>query len=560
MILSMRSDKAPIPFHAASVHDFLRVCTERYQQKTALTVFENGKWNSLTFSGLHGAALKKAERLRSAGLKKGDRVVILGENSLDWIVHFFAVILAGGIAVPIDIKLTETEIFNLVRHAEPALILTSGKLRATARQTRFAGGTAAKVLSLDSLNEAQPEEAEILPPAESSPEDIAVICYTSGTTGCPAGVMVAQRAFLFQAEQLYAVSDCLEEKKAVLSILPLNHLFGLVPGVFYSLRCGQELVLAHDLSPPEIARCIQDRQVSEILAIPLFASTIMHRVQSTLANGASPAKLLAYRALFRAMEKFPIAILQGLVFGTLRKKLGKSLKRIICGGAPLDPSMFDFFRAIGIPIYSGYGLTETGPVISINTTKHNRRGSVGKALPGVEVKIVDGEILTRGPHLMSGYYKNPELTGEVITSDGWFRTGDIGAIDNEGYVRILGRKKALIVLSSGKKVHPEEVEAVLGRSRKIGAVCVVGLKHSENSGESVTAVIVPSAEALAEYDIDSPELESMLREETRMLAEELALFKRPLKIILRKEPFEMTSTRKVRRFTVMKELEGVPAK
>ena len=231
-----------------------------------------------------------------------------------------------------------------------------------------------------------------------------------------------------------------------------------------------------------------------------------------------------------------------------------------CGGAPLDPAVHDFFRAIGIPIFPGYGLTETGPVISINTTQYARRGSVGKALPGVEIKIHEGEIFTRGPHLMSGYYKNPNLTAELITPDGWFRTGDVGEVDEDGYIYIRGRKKSLIVLNSGKKVHPEEVEEVLGRSMKMSAVCVVGVKHSENAGETVTAVIVPSAQALAECPADSPELEAMLRQEVRVLAEELAPFKRPVEIVIRKEPFDMTSTKKVRRFAVMKDLSGVIAK
>ncbi|RZA05117.1 MAG: long-chain fatty acid--CoA ligase, partial [Proteobacteria bacterium] len=244
------------------------------------------------------------------------------------------------------------------------------------------------------------------------------------------------------------------------------------------------------------------------------------------------------------------------LFRSIHEKLGGRLRGAVSGAAPLDPATFQFFRAIGAPIYEGYGLTETGPVISVNHPGKARKGSAGQPLPGLEVKIANpdaegsGEILTRGPHLMQGYFRNEELTREAIDADGWFHTGDLGRLDR-GYLRITGRLKGLIVLPSGKKVHAEEVEQALSRSRYFQDVCVIGMRHGDK-GELLTAVIYPAEDFAAA----APDRHKEIEREAMRVCRDLSAFKQPQRIIVRDAPFAKTSSGKVKRHVVLAEVNG----
>ena len=238
-----------------------------------------------------------------------------------------------------------------------------------------------------------------------------------------------------------------------------------------------------------------------------------------------------------------------LMFKTIIDGLGGRLECFICGGAPLEDGVAEFFERIGIPIFQGYGLTETSPTISTNRYGHSKIGTVGQALPSVIVKIADnGEILATGPNVMQGYYNKPEMTAEVIDEDGWFHTGDIGEIDKDGFIKITGRIKNMIVLGGGKKIFPEEVEAVLETSELIKEVCVMSLmiKSGNKAGtEEVGAIITPSDELLQKSD---NEIQNELEKEVKRLADEnLAPYKAPTVVVLHREELPKTSTRKVKR-------------
>lgn len=241
----------------------------------------------------------------------------------------------------------------------------------------------------------------------------------------------------------------------------------------------------------------------------------------------------------------------------IHKKFGGNLRGFICGGSPLNVETEQFFERIGIKIYQGYGLTETSPVISVNSPKNNRIGSVGKVLPTVKVKLSESnEILVKGTNLMQGYWLKPELNNEVIDNDGWFHTGDIGKLDNDGYLYITGRIKNLIVLAGGKKVLPEEVEKVLSNSQIIQEVCVLGIKSesgNKKDTEHVCAVIVPVEELKNEYKGDYKGLKVLIKKEVNKLSENLASYKRPSEIIVRLEELPKTTTKKIKR-PVLKEM------
>ncbi len=543
------------PTQIRNFSDFISACLHVFGEKNAVSIFESNAWKTLTFKSLAQESLRVAGILQSAGLRKGDRVAILSSSSIEWVTHFFATLFCGGVVVPLDIKLTEAEIGHIVRHSGPSFILASQVFRETARAVRHNSERSAKVFIIDEPGIHEGLLSKAFRPVELSPRDLAVICYTSGTSGAPKGVEIPTEVFLFQAKSLAQVTQYLGEKEVMLTILPLNHLYGLSGGLLYSLRNGMELIFVHEMTPQAINYCLRERQVTQLLAVPLYVKMVMRGISARILEDKGVTAYRALRALMKTTKTIRSTRYKDFLFSGIREGLGGKLKRFICGGSELDAKVFDFFNAINIPVYIGYGLTETGPVIATNVPQKFRRGSVGQPIPGVEVKIVDGEILTRGPHLTSGYFRDPQLTQETFTEDGWFRTGDLGYLDEQGFLYVNGRKKALIVLSSGKKIHPEEVEAVISQNRRVRMVCVLGLKTKAGMmDEQVTAVILPTDDEIAKCDGDVQKILATLKPEIEHQCENLAPYKRPVQILIRTQPFVMTTSLKIKRDILLKEL------
>ncbi len=540
--------------------DFISACHHVHGDKNAISIFENNAWKVLTYKTLEQESLRVAGILQSAGLRKGDRVAILSASSTEWVTHFFATLFCGGVVVPLDIKLTIAEIGHIVLHSEPTFILASQALRETARAVRHQSESSAKVFLMDDDWIHDGILVKPFQPVEMSPQDLAVICYTSGTSGAPKGVEVSTDVFLFQAKALAEVTQDLGDKEVMMTILPLNHMYGLSGGLIYALRNGVELTFVHEMTPQGINLCLRERQVTQILAVPLYVKMVMRGISVRILEVKGVTAYRALRALMKTTKTIRSTRYKDFLFSGIRQGLGGKLKRFICGGSELDSKVYDFFNAINIPVYIGYGLTETGPVIATNVPQKFRRGSVGAPIPGVEIKIEDGEILTRGPHVTSGYFRDPELTREAFTDDGWFRTGDLGYLDEQGFLFVNGRKKALIVLSSGKKVHPEEVESVVSQNRKVKLVCVLGVR-AKTSGlldEQVTAVVLPTDEEIVKAGGDVEKLLATLKPEIELSCENLAPYKRPTQILIRLQPFVMTTSLKIKRDILLKELMEMP--
>ena len=263
--------------------------------------------------------------------------------------------------------------------------------------------------------------------------------------------------------------------------------------------------------------------------------------------------------MYRIAECIPSIKFRKKLFPSIHRKFGGKFRGCLSGGAPLDIEIAKFLQTIGIRIYEGYGLSEASPVVSLNTEEATKLGSVGKTIPGVEAKIdkETGELLVKGDNIMKGYYNNPELTAEVIDSDGWLHTGDIAEIDKDGFIFITGRIKNMIVLNGGKKVFPEEVEAILSQSEMFQEVCVLSVKRTggqKDGTEDVAAVIVPKAEIFEQYQ-DEKELEQIIRNEVKQLSQQLSVFKRPAKVIVSKENLPRTATSKIKRREVKAMIE-----
>ncbi|MDI6736645.1 MAG: long-chain fatty acid--CoA ligase [bacterium] len=532
--------------------EFLEEGNKRYGDKTALQIKDGKEYRKISYVELGNRAIDVSSTLIKFGIQKGDRVAIISENRPEWAVAFFGIISCGGIVVPLDVRLKEKELTYILNDCGAEYVFVSSdfvdvikNIQANVKKIISLDEGDEDVLSLKELKytEGEPEKRKV------ALEDTAVIIYTSGTTGNPKGVELTYKNLFFQ---VFSFNKLLKYdfEDNFLSILPLNHVLELTCSLLTPLHKGVCITYLQTLKPTEIISTMKETKTTVMIVVPLILQ-------------------LFYRSIMKEVEKSPeikrlfqvslnISKLSG-GFGNIRKVLfkkihagfGGRLKCFISGGAPLDPKLATNFRLMGIPVLQGYGLTETSPVISVNTLQKNRIGSVGKPLEGVKVKISDeGEILTRGPHLMKGYFRDLVKTQEAI-KDGWFHTGDIGEIDKDGFLYIKGRIKNLIISAGGKKIHPEEVEEELLKSPYIKEICVLG-KKDKRGGEEVYAVVVPDYDYVKGTD---KEIRKIIDDEIKEYGQNLADYKRVVDFEIWQEELPKTSTRKIKRKEVVERVK-----
>ncbi len=483
--------------------------------RVALSSWADGAWREVSYAVLEREMRALGSRLIELGVARGSRVVILSESRPEWAVAFFAILYAGGTAVPLDPRIEPEELQRIVEHCSPQLLLVSPALPE--------GAWPAPVLILGATSSASRETA-----SRNEVDDVALLAYTSGTTGTPKGVLITTASLLYEAESLVELHG-LREDDVFLSVLPLHHLLELTCGLIAVLCAGGEVLYARTLLPADLADQMQMRRVTSMVAVPALYRSLEKAIRSNYP-----------RRISHMVARFLPPSLRRLLFFDLHRLAGGHVRRFISGGSPLDRGTLAFFGRLGVPVWQGYGLTETAPVITVNAPGATRPGSVGRRLRGTELRIADdGEILVRGPQLMRGYYKEPELTRAAIDAAGWFHTGDLGRIE-DGFLYITGRIKDLIVPADGRKIHPDEVESVLSRSPKVKEVCVIGVPSER--GEEVCAVVVP-ADGFAEQEVEA---------DLRQLARSLRDFKRPKRIIMRHTELPRTRSMKVRRSEVQK--------
>ena len=386
----------------------------------------------------------------------------------------------------------------------------------------------------------------------------AFIIYTSGTTGSPKGVEITFKNMLAQMHDLrIALKEILHEQQdlRVLSILPMNHLFELTVGFFTFLNHGYSIYYTKSLKPHDILEIMNDKKIKFMVTVPAFLKLLKSSIEAEI-NKKPAAIQKIFKANLAIAKTLPFKYRKHL-FKPIHQKFGNEFFGCIAGGAPLDPSVCEFFNTIGIMVAQGYGLSEASPVVAVNRGKYKDNASVGHVLASFEAKTDEttGELLLKGPSVMKGYYNRPDLTAEVIDEDNWLHTGDIARIDKKTkLIYITGRIKNMIVLNGGKKVFPEEVEAVLEQSANFAEVCVLGVPRTfgEKDGcEEIVAVIVPKDSYAAAFKENS-QLEAAIRAEVKNLSNQLASYKRPIKIIVQKESLPRTTTRKVKRNDVKK--------
>ena len=538
-----------------SISQMIQGRARRFGSKLALCRHSGDPEEKYTYRALDQASGQLATGFVRFGLEPGDRVAVLCESRPRWGVVFFATIRAGAIVVPLDTRQTANELSTILADARPKILLVSRG------QEKTAAGLVRKYAADIKVFSVEPESAdsaymsmddisgpEIHPCVERNAADAAVLTYTSGTMGSSKGVVTTYGNLLYQIRAFSKVM-LNDSHLATVSILPLSHLFELTAGFLGVLYGGGRVCYCNSLLPHEIVAAMRAQRVTCMVTVPLFLRLFARAIRKEIEK-----QPLWRRSVFNVFSRVSLLLplqQRRRLFARLHSNFGGQLEYFVCGGAPLDIGTANFFESIGLPVYQGYGLAETSPVIATNGPTANRTGSVGKPLPEIEVKTGDGgEILTRGPHVMRGYFGNDELTASVIDADGWLHTGDIGHLDRDGFLFISGRKKNVIVLGSGKKVQPEELEAVLFEHPDIEEGCVVGVVASEGlmkDSEEVCAIAVASDQAVQRCAERSEDLDDTVRRVIEQQALKVSPGKRPTRIIVRTEPLPRTATRKIRR-------------
>lgn len=437
----------------------------------------------------------------------------------------------------------------ILEQTKAEIIFTTRKQNSLLQQSSTHTPLDLNVLSLNACDEFYslkdiPDNHEVLLPSEDI-KKTGMIIYTSGSTGKMKGVKISGSQILFQVYSLLRVGF---DKDAIcgLSMLPMNHMFE-ISGTISSLAGGLSICVAHGLEKEELALCLQKHNPTQIFSVPLFCKSLLNGIKLNISE-SSLFKQVIFKILLIVSKVIPVMKFRRLLFKNFHQKLGGKLNRIIVGGAATEISTIKFFELLGLQIYEGYGLTETAPVIAVNRVSKHRAGSVGTVIPGVKVKIdsTTGEILTKGPHLTQGYFNDIESTKKVFKEDGWFNTEDIGHFDKDSFLYVTGRSKNLIILESGKKIHPEEVEKAYDDIEFVSELSVFGSCEIANTN-SVDIVLV--AYLKEEFMIQNKtQAIALLTNEIQKRSERLAPFKTPTKIVISKDELPKTTTMKVRYF------------
>ena len=542
--------------------------TEKYADKVALGMKNKYGWREFTYRGIGLMSRKIAHYLiNELKIQKGERMAILSESKPEYGACVFASVIAGMVSVPLDVKLTKYELKSILSDCEPSVIMASESHLEMARYLKDVIPSIKEVILMDEPS-CNIEEKSIYELPDNydykwrfrNSGSTAFIIYTSGTTGAPKGVEITFSNMMAQLDDLKIVLDKILPYKNVniLSILPMNHLFEMTVGFSTFLNFGFSVYYTPSLKPKDVLSIMREKQIEFMIVVPAFLKLLETGIENELKNSPKHVQVM-FNLMFKLAKFIPSYRIKKLMFKKIHQKFGGHFSGCISGGAPLDISVGEFFERIGIKVYQGYGLSEVSPVASVNYQRRGDIASVGKPLNSFEAKIDEqtGELMLKGPCVMKGYHNHPELTAEVIEPDGWLHTGDIARISKEGHIYITGRIKNMIVLSGGKKVFPEEVESVIEKSPYIAEVCVLGTSRTfgaKDGTEEISAVIVPADDVVQKYDWDT--VDKLIKDEVKKLSLRLTPYKRPINIVVSKNPLPRTVTRKVKRKEV-KELVSV---
>lgn len=412
---------------------------------------------------------------------KNKHIALIGENSYNWVVTFLAIILSGNVCVVIDKDTSKDDLINLLKKSDTKIICYSEYYNAFIKEMKY------KTIPIDEIEEYQREGRKHFKKWVTSEDSDAAIFFTSGTTGANKAVVLSQKNM---ASDIYAASSIFKPYGSIVSLLPFHHAFGFVTSILKPFYYGKEIYINSSLK--YVLRDLKENKPNTIFVVPAFVETFYRQIWKTVKQRGKDKTLKRGIKLSNFLLKLNIDIRKKL-FKDILNEFGGNLEYIICGGAYLDSKYVKWFRSIGLEILNGYGITECSPVVAVNRNLYYRDGSVGQICRDVIVKIIDGEVCVSGDIVMKGYYKDKKATKEVI-KDGFFHTGDLGYLDEDGFLFITGRKKNIIILSNGENISPELIESELMKDEGVEEVVVY------EEANKLIACIYPSEEYLANQE------------------------------------------------------------
>jgi long-chain acyl-CoA synthetase len=539
-------------------------------------LFENcfkEHWNLPALSNYKGECLqykdlaRRIEKLHiiyeECGLKKGDKVAVCGRNQANWAVVYLATLTYGAVIVPILHEFKESSVHHIVTHSEARILFVSSQMWEGLSETEMPNVEA--VIMIADFSVPYAKDPRILEVRESlnrrfgikyprnfrpvhlkyhmdEPDELAMINYTSGTTGFSKGVMVPYRSLhsnvLFAMEVLPEVTA----GTSVVSMLPMAHVYGMMFEFIYEMTKGAHVhFLTRMPSPKIIMDAFATVRPKVIIAVPLIIEKIYKNKLQPMLNKASMRVLLRLPVIEQKVRH--------KIHDSLIDVFGSNFIEVIIGGAPFNREAEQFFKKVGFPYTVGYGMTECGPIITYAPWRKNKTFSCGYAAPRMEVRIdspdplhIPGEIQTRGPNVMLGYYKDAEKTAAAFTDDGWLRTGDMGTIDEEGFVFIKGRSKTMLLGPSGQNIYPEEIESILDNLPYVGESLVI------EKDRKLVALVYPNVELVAEARLTDQQLEEIMNENLTLLNEEQPNYAKVASIQIFPEEFEKTPKKSIKRY------------
>ena len=520
----------------------------------------NIEYTALTFSEVKEQSVRFAAGLMAMGVNAGERIALMSEGKNNWVVGELGILHAGAVCVPLSVKLdTEQDITFRINHSDSVMVLASNQQIKKLRPIKNQMPTVKRYILLDADVEAEEgeihfESVQALGDALLTtdrarveeriagvqPDSLANISYTSGTTDNPKGIMLSHNNYVCNVEQAVDLLNGIPSYFRMLLILPWDHSFGHTAGVYAFMKTGASIAsIAAGKSPIEMLRNVPKslKAINPhlLMSVPALATNFRNNIESGIKKQGKVAYSLFQQGLkiaytynaeghnkgqgSRALLKPLVALYDRIIFSKIRENFASNLQYFIGGGALLDIELQRFFYAIGIPMYQGYGLSEASPIISANSTQNHKLGSSGKPIPRMEIKIADedmnhlpvgqkGEIIVRGGNVMKGYWKNPEATAETII-DGWLRTGDMGYLDSDGYLYVLGRTKSLLISNDGEKFSPEGIEESIMATSKYIDQCVL---HN-NQSPYTTALLTLNSDALKQHTSDPAEAAKLIADE-----------------------------------------------
>ena len=459
--------------------DLLKESAERYGDSTALAITPGFRQQRWSYERLWDLSGRVAAFLAQRGLEKGDRAIIWSVNRPEWVAAFFGCMRAGVVAVPLDVRTAPDFVERVVEYTTPKLAFLS-------RQTPDGPlNGAVPVALLDDLEELVASADPGAGPPDVAADDLAEVMFTSGTTGDPKGVMLTQGNIL--SNVLGAVGAVpIRPSDRLLSLMPLSHMLEQTGGLLVPLSGGATVVYPVSRQPTVIFKTLRANRVTNVVLVPQALQLFMNGIERQV---SARGKDRQWRLLQGVASKLPMAM-RRLLFRPVHKQLGGHVRFFMSGGAYLDPELQRKWGTLGIRVMQGYGTTETSPVITTNSLDQQRPGSVGRVLDGQEVRIADdGEVLTRGPNVTQGYWRNEAAT-EAAFEDSWYKTGDLGFLDDDGFLFLKGRKKDLIVLANGQNVYPEDIETALGKQPGVREGVVLAIPSGDSSVEVHAALLL----------------------------------------------------------------------